>query len=79
MSRQSNSHNGSLQMIPAIIARKVNYDALDQERPPHRLRAPTACIVPNPSYAWDAERSPVDALLSVKMGTFREFQLYMVC
>jgi hypothetical protein len=27
---------------------------------------------------WDAGRSLVDALLSLKMGTLREFQLYMV-
>ena len=34
--------------------------------------------IPNSSYAWMSNVSPLDAFMSVKMGTFREFQLYMV-
>ncbi len=30
------------------------------------------------SYGWMSGVSPLDAFMSVKMGTFREFQLYMV-
>jgi hypothetical protein len=34
--------------------------------------------IPNSSYGWMSNVSPLDAFMSVKMGTFREFQLYMV-
>ena len=34
--------------------------------------------IPNSSYGWMSGVSPLDAFMSVKMGTFREFQLYMV-
>ena len=34
--------------------------------------------IPNLSYRWMSGVSPSDAFMSVKIGTFREFQLYMV-
>ena len=34
--------------------------------------------IPNSSYGWMSDVSPLDALTSINMGTFWEFQLYMV-
>jgi hypothetical protein len=34
--------------------------------------------IPNSGYDWTSDISPLDAFMSVKMGTLREFQLYMV-
>jgi hypothetical protein len=34
--------------------------------------------IPRSSYAWMSDVSLLDAFISVKMGTLREFQLYMV-
>jgi hypothetical protein len=41
------------------------------------MTAPAASIA-NVNYGWMSGVLPLASLMSVKIGTFREFQLYMV-
>jgi len=51
------------------------YDAIQG---PDGIFGKDRCTNPDSSYGWTSNVSPLDAFMSVKMGTFREFQLYMV-